>query len=84
LHSLSVNVGTNLLSLVSPWLDKFCQITTKDATVTFHLLFTKWTHPKLKKKNKTGVLSLGLVGREGIGKTNSTAHVRLFELADNN
>jgi hypothetical protein len=42
---LSVNVGTNLLSLVSLWLDKFCQITTKDATITFHLLFAKWTHP---------------------------------------
>jgi hypothetical protein len=26
---LSVKVETNLLSLVSPWLDKFCQITTK-------------------------------------------------------
>jgi hypothetical protein len=25
----------NLLSLVSPWLDKFCQITTKNATRTF-------------------------------------------------
>jgi hypothetical protein len=29
----------NLLSLVSPWLDKFYRITTKDSTVTFHLLF---------------------------------------------
>jgi hypothetical protein len=35
LHSLSVNVETNLLSLVSPWLDKFCQITTKSATGIF-------------------------------------------------
>jgi hypothetical protein len=35
LHSLSVNVEMNLLSLVSPWLDKFCQITTKSATGTF-------------------------------------------------
>jgi hypothetical protein len=32
LHSLSVNVETNLLSLVSLWLDKFYQITTKSAT----------------------------------------------------
>jgi hypothetical protein len=31
---LSVNVETNLLSLVSPWLHKFCQITTKSATET--------------------------------------------------
>jgi hypothetical protein len=34
LHSLSVNIGTNLLSGVSR-LDKFCQITTKDATIPF-------------------------------------------------
>jgi hypothetical protein len=46
LHSLSVNVETNLLSLVSPWLDKFYQITTKDATVTFHPLSINWTHPQ--------------------------------------
>jgi hypothetical protein len=36
---LFVNVETNLLSLVSPWSDKFYQITTKDAIVTFHPLF---------------------------------------------
>jgi hypothetical protein len=35
---LSINVETNLLSLVSPWLDKFYQITTKSATKTLHQL----------------------------------------------
>jgi hypothetical protein len=30
----------NLLSLVSPWLDKFCQITTKSATGTFPQKFS--------------------------------------------
>jgi hypothetical protein len=44
---LSVNIEINLLSLVSSWLDKFCQITTKNATVTFHQLFTNRTHPGL-------------------------------------
>jgi hypothetical protein len=35
---LSINVETNLLSLVSPWLDKFYQITTKSATGILHQL----------------------------------------------
>jgi hypothetical protein len=51
MHSLSVNVETNLLSLVSPWLDKFCQITTKDATVTFHQLNTLFTKMKLRVRS---------------------------------
>jgi hypothetical protein len=45
LHSLSVNVETNLLSLVSPWLDKFYQITTKSATETLHPLYTHLNTP---------------------------------------
>jgi hypothetical protein len=42
---LSVNVETNLLSLVSPWLDKFYQITTKNATWTLHTLYNHLNTP---------------------------------------
>jgi hypothetical protein len=35
---LSVNIETNLLSLVCPWLDKFYQITKKNTTKTLHQL----------------------------------------------
>jgi hypothetical protein len=34
-----VKFETNLLSLINPWWDKFYQITTKSATVTFHQNF---------------------------------------------
>jgi hypothetical protein len=44
---LSVNVEMNLLSLVSPWLDKFCQITTKSATGTFSQKFSHLNTPSV-------------------------------------
>jgi hypothetical protein len=51
---LSVNVETNLLSLVSPWLYKFCQITTKVATVLFtHFSPTEHTLGKDHTKQST-------------------------------
>jgi hypothetical protein len=45
LYSLSVNVETNLLSLVSPWLDNFYQITTKSATGNLHTLYNHLNTP---------------------------------------
>jgi cytochrome c oxidase assembly protein Cox11 len=37
---------TNLLSLIRPWLDNICQITTKNATVPFYQKFCMQTGPE--------------------------------------
>jgi hypothetical protein len=55
---LSVKFETNLLSLINPWLNKFYQITTKSATVTFTQIFsTKHSLSKPgKRKQGNGVV----------------------------
>jgi disease resistance protein RPM1 len=48
----------NLLSLVTSWLDNICQIITKGAIGTFHLLYTNKTHPKFACSSSDTVYEL--------------------------
>jgi hypothetical protein len=58
---LSVNIKINLLSIVSPWLDKFYQISTKNATENFPKKF--WDLIKASTRvysYRTGLLLQGI------------------------
>ena len=45
MHSLVVNDETNLLRLITPWLDNSCQIKPKRATTTFSQTFRELNTP---------------------------------------
>jgi len=53
LHSLVVNDETNLLRLITPWLDNSCQIKPKRATTTFSQTFRELNTPRKNLTRKS-------------------------------